>query len=42
LELAKVDCVIPSSRARLVMISAKARSLPAMPSASVMQASLPL
>src|SRR5665213_671199 len=42
LELAKVDLVRPSSRARLVIISAKALSLPAMPSASTMQASLPL
>ena len=43
LELPKVDLVRPSSRARLVMKSvAKMRSLPAMPSASAMQASLPL
>src|SRR5207248_3573619 len=42
-ELANVDFVRPSSRARLVMKSAaKMRSLPAMPSASAMQASLPL
>src|SRR6476659_1893036 len=43
LELPKVDFVRPSSRARLVMKSAaKIRSLPAMPSASAMQESLPL
>src|SRR3981081_4666468 len=42
LELAKVDCVKPSSRARLVIISAKLRSLPAIPSARIMQESLPL
>ena len=43
LELPKVDLVSPSSRARLVMKSvAKIRSLPAMPSASAMQESLPL
>ena len=32
---------MPSSRARLFIISTKPRSLPAIPSASVMQASLP-
>src|SRR6476661_31042 len=43
LELPKVDFVSPSSRARLVRKSAaKIRSLPAMPSASAMQESLPL
>ncbi len=43
LELPKVDLAMPSSRARLVMKSvANVCSLPAMPSASAMQASLPL
>ena len=40
-ELVKFDCVSPSSFARLFIMSAKASSLPAMPSASAMQASLP-
>src|SRR5215475_13575474 len=40
-ELMKCDRVRPSSRARLFIISANCGSLPAMPSASVMQASLP-
>ena len=43
LALPKVDRGMPSSRARLVMKSvANMRSLPAMPSASAMQESLPL
>ena len=40
-ELAKLDFCRPSSRALAFIFSAKARSLPARPSASVMQASLP-
>ena len=40
-ELLKVDLVSPSSRARVVISSANSSSLPAMPSASAMQASLP-
>ena len=42
LEFPNVDFVRPSSRARLVIIATKSRSLPAMPSASAMQESLPL
>ena len=37
----KVEPVMPSSRARLVICSAKAASLPASPSATTTQASLP-
>ena len=40
-EFPKVDLMRPSSRARLTIISANLSSLPAMPSASTMQASLP-
>src|SRR5215467_2341682 len=40
LELPNVDLGRPSSRARLVIISANSDSVPAMPSASAMQASL--
>ena len=42
LALPNVACVRPSSRARLVISSANAFSLPAMPSARMMQESLPL
>jgi len=39
--LAKVECSMPSARARSVICCAKAASLPASPSATTTQASLP-